>query len=143
MKTGVIIRSCAAAFAMCAIACALQTGVRAQSVGSLRGVVTDPSAAVVPNATVIATGTGVTRSVKSDTQGRYTLPNLPAGKYSVHADASGFVQFAQDVDVPATQATSLDIALQIAAEAQQVQVNETAGGQLSTDSSSNVSALVL
>ncbi|HTA47263.1 MAG TPA: TonB-dependent receptor [Bryobacteraceae bacterium] len=111
--------------------------------GSIRGVVTDPSAAVVPNATIVAAGGGVTRSVKSDNQGRYSVPNLPAGKYNVHADASGFVQFTQDIDVPATQATGLDIALQIATEAQQVQVNETSGGQLSTDSSSNVSALVL
>src|ERR1035438_8942068 len=117
---------------------------RAQNVGTIRGTVTDPSAAVVPNATVIATGNGVTRTVKSDGQGRYTLPNMPPGKYSLRADASGFVTFTKsDFDVPAGQASPLDIALQIAQEAQQVSVVEESTAALSTDSSSNVSALVL
>jgi len=116
----------------------------AQNIGSIRGTVTDPSAAVVPNATVVATGNGVTRSAKSDGQGRYTLPNMPAGKYNIRADASGFVTYSKsDVDVPAGQGNSLDIALQIAAEAQQVSVTDTAAAALSVDSSSNVSALVL
>jgi hypothetical protein len=116
----------------------------AQNVGTIRGTVTDPSAAVVPNATVIATGNGVTRTVKSDGQGRYTLPNMPPGKYSLRADASGFVTFTKsDFDVPAGQASPLDIALQIAQEAQQVSVVEESTAALSTDSSSNVSALVL
>ncbi|HEX6773310.1 MAG TPA: hypothetical protein VF126_14870, partial [Acidobacteriaceae bacterium] len=38
----------------------------AQTPGSLRGQVTDPSAAVVPNTTVQVTGAGVTRNAKTD-----------------------------------------------------------------------------
>src|SRR5580704_17496873 len=116
----------------------------AQNVGTIRGTVTDPSAAVVPGATVIATGNGVTRTVNSDGQGRYTLPNMPPGKYTIRADAQGFVTFIKSaLDVPAGQASSLDIALQIAAEAAQVSVNDQSAAALSLDSSSNVSALVL
>jgi hypothetical protein len=116
----------------------------AQNVGTLRGTVTDPSSAVIPNATVVATGNGVTRTGKSDGQGHYTLPNMPPGKYNIRADASGFVTYTKsDVDVPTGQASALDIALQIATETQQVSVNETSTAALSTDSSSNVSALVL
>lgn len=147
MKTElwVRIKTGAVAFAALAIACALQTEARAQNVGTIRGVVTDPSAAVIPNATVAATSaSGMARSVKTDNQGHYTFANVPPGKYNVRADANGFVPFIQqDVDVPATQAVSLDIALQIATETQQVSVSETAVNQLTTDSSSNVSALVL
>src|SRR5205823_11976423 len=55
---------------------------RAQALGTLRGQVTDPSAAVVTGVTVQATGNGVTRSAKTDAQGRYTLA-LPPGNYSV------------------------------------------------------------
>ena len=116
----------------------------AQNAGTIRGVVTDPSAAVIPGATVIAAGNGVTRSVKTDGQGRYTVPNIPAGKYTMRVEAKGFVPFVKaDLDVPATQATSLDAALQIATETQQVQVNDISAAHLSTDASSNVSALVL
>jgi hypothetical protein len=116
----------------------------AQNVGTIRGTVTDPSAAVVPGATVIATGNGVTRTAKSDGQGRYTLPNMPPGKYNLRADAKGFVTYTKsDFDVPTGQGSSLDIALQIEQEAQQVSVNDTSAAALSVDSSSNVSALVL
>jgi hypothetical protein len=116
----------------------------AQNVGTIRGTVTDPSAAVVPNAKVVATGNGVTRTVNSDGQGRYTLPNMPPGQYTIRADAKGFVTYVKpDVDVPAGQASSLDIALQIEAEAAQVSVQDQSAAALSLDSSSNVSALVL
>jgi len=116
----------------------------AQNVGTIRGTVSDPSAAVVPGTTVIATGSGVTRTVNSDGQGRYTLANMPPGKYTIRADAKGFVTFVKsDVDVPAGQASALDIALQIATESQQVSVNDQSAAALSVDASSNVSALVL
>ena len=122
----------------------LPAGLQAQTTGSIRGQVTDPSAALVPGATVVVTGTGVTRSVKSDGQGRYALPNIPAGKYSLRADAPGFVTFVQpEVSVSSGQASPLDIALQIAAEASQVSVVDQTQASLSTDASSNVGALVL
>jgi hypothetical protein len=110
----------------------------------MRGLVTDPSAAVIPGATVVATGNGVTRTAKSDGQGRYTLANLPVGKYAVRADAPGFVTFtAPSVDVATGQANAFDIALQIASETQQVQVTDQAANSLSVDASSNVGAIVL
>jgi hypothetical protein len=115
----------------------------AQAPGTIRGAVTDPSAAVVPGVSVQITGNGITRTAKSDGQGKYTIA-LPAGAYAVRADAKGFVTFSQaGVNVAAGQATALDISLQIAAEAQQVSVSDQATGQLSVDASSNVGALVL
>src|SRR5579871_4286817 len=115
----------------------------AQGAGTVRGSVTDPSAAVVPGATVQLTGNGVARSAKSDGQGKFTIA-LPPGKYSVRADAKGFVTFLQqELTVGSGQATSLDIALQIASEAQEVSVSDQAAGQVSVDPSSNVGALVM
>jgi hypothetical protein len=123
--------------------CLVSGSVWAQTTGTLRGTVTDPSAAVVQGSTLQITGNGVARSAKSDAQGKYTIA-LPAGTYAVRADANGFVTFtAATVNVATGQATALDIALQIASETQQVSVSDQAAGQLSVDSSSNVSALVL
>ena len=115
----------------------------AQGAGTLRGIVTDPSPSLVPNATVVVSGK-TSRTAKSDGQGRYTFANLPVGTYTLRADAPGFVTFIrQDVEVTAGQAISLNVALSIAAEAQQVQVADQGTGEVSVDSSSNVGALVL
>src|SRR5580658_4818093 len=124
MKVLMNMKLLATTLAALTLACVLQPEAKAQNVGTIRGTVTDPSAAVIPNATVVATGNGVTRSVKSDGQGKYTIANVPPGKYSVRADAAGFVPYiTPSLDVPAAQATPLDIALQIATEAQTVSVN--------------------
>jgi hypothetical protein len=121
---------------------ALQAGL-AQNAGTIRGSVTDPSAAVIQGVTVQFTGNGSTKSAKTDAQGRFTI-TLPPGAYGVRADAKGFVTFLQQgVAVSAGQVSPLDIALQIAAQAQEVQVSDQAAGQVSVDPSSNVGALVL
>jgi hypothetical protein len=117
--------------------------VRAQNAGSIRGSVTDTSAAVIPGATIQVTGGGSTRSVKSDGQGKFTV-TVPPGDYAVRADFKGFITFTQPkLTVSAGQVSPLDISLQIAAEAQEVQVSDQAAGQVSVDPSSNVGALVL
>lgn len=60
---------------------------------TLSGTVTDPSGALVPNATVTISENGVNgaaRVVQTDANGRYLAPNLPAGTYTVTVTASGF-----------------------------------------------------
>ncbi|MCU1330791.1 MAG: Cna protein B-type domain protein [Bryobacterales bacterium] len=117
--------------------------IHAQNAGTIRGSVTDPSASVVPGATVQILGSGFSRTAKSDGQGKFTM-TVPSGTYSVRADAKGFTTFtAQSVAVSNGQVTPLDIALQVAAEAVQVQVQEDAVGVVTTDPSQNVGALVL
>ncbi len=61
----------------------------------IRGTVTDPTGAVVPNATVIATNaaTGVKYPTKTNASGDYLFPQLPVGTYSVSATAAGFKTF--------------------------------------------------
>src|ERR1044071_9612505 len=68
-------------------------GAFAQSnTGSITGVVTDQNGAVVPNATVtvINQGTNEKRTVQSDGEGRYEVPGLPNGIYTVETTATGF-----------------------------------------------------
>jgi hypothetical protein len=56
------------------------------------GQVTDTSNAVVPGATVTITNreTGLERTAKTDTEGRFNFPQLRPGAYSVKVQAEGF-----------------------------------------------------
>jgi len=60
--------------------------------GTLSGVVRDQSQAVLPGSTVTIrnVGTGMTRKVAADEQGRYRVPQLPLGDYEVEAEMAGF-----------------------------------------------------
>ena len=59
---------------------------------TLSGLVTDPSGAAVPGASLSInnTATGETRTVITDAGGLYSAPNLLPGKYDVKASAAGF-----------------------------------------------------
>ena len=72
---------------------ALSAGLSAQDFrASLSGKVTDPSGAVVPNATVKALNrqTNVSKETKTSSEGFYTIPYLDPGQYDVEAVAPGF-----------------------------------------------------
>jgi hypothetical protein len=59
---------------------------------TLSGIVTDPTGALVPNATITIrnTDTGATRTVTSNSEGFYSAPNLLPGNYEVKISAKGF-----------------------------------------------------
>src|ERR1700683_3473586 len=58
---------------------------------SLKGVVTDPSGAAVPKATVTVSGPNNTVKVaETNDNGEYNIPGLPAGKYMIRIIATGF-----------------------------------------------------
>ncbi|WP_158788334.1 carboxypeptidase-like regulatory domain-containing protein [Granulicella sp. L46] len=67
---------------------------RAQTTGSgsIQGTVTDPSGAVIRNAsvTLVETSTQVTRTAKTSSGGDYAFPNINVGTYSVTITAPGF-----------------------------------------------------
>ncbi len=60
--------------------------------GSIRGRVTDPTGAAVPQAKITAANsdTGFTRAADSSEDGYFVLPNLPLGNYSVTVQKTGF-----------------------------------------------------
>jgi len=78
------------------LACLLFTGVAlAQGVGAsgdIKGTVTDPSGAVVANATVTATDVekGIRHTVTTDNNGAFHLSGLQPATYSVAASKTGF-----------------------------------------------------
>src|SRR5260370_16078397 len=73
------------------------SGANAQSTtdGAIGGTVTDPSGAVVPNATVSSRnlGTASSSSAVTDGSGRYVLAHLQPGLYSLGISGTGFAEF--------------------------------------------------
>jgi hypothetical protein len=139
-----IVRSFYLCFALSILALAPAMWAQATT-GVIRGTVSDPSGAVIPNATVsITTPDGHTlASATSDASGAYQTRALPAGTYIILANASGFApSSSKAVVVAAGQSKQFDIALQIQVEKQQVVVNEDTP-TVSVDPTSNANSLVI
>ena len=61
--------------------------------GTLHGVVTDPSGAAVPGASVIVSAGQKAQTVSTDESGAYTVAGLAPGHYRVLVHSAGFSQF--------------------------------------------------
>ncbi|MGB6979495.1 MAG: TonB-dependent receptor [Candidatus Acidiferrales bacterium] len=112
---------------------------RAQSGGnssSVSGTVTDPSGAVVPDATVEIQNpvSGFQRTATTDTAGSFTFPNVPFNPYHVTVVAPGFANFVEDVEVRSSVPVSVKFSLSIASANNSVTVQAEAGDLLETDS---------
>ncbi|MGB2714515.1 MAG: carboxypeptidase-like regulatory domain-containing protein [Vicinamibacterales bacterium] len=104
----------------------LSSPARAQSVsGTLLGTVTDSSGAVISKAkvTVINEGTGLTRTVEADSNGDFSVPSIPTGRYTVTAEMSGFKTLAlSNVEVGVDQRVRIDLKLEVGAMTESVTV---------------------
>jgi Carboxypeptidase regulatory-like domain len=99
-----------------------------QTFGEITGVVTDPSGAVVANATVTVTNpaTNFTRKVTTNASGNYSFPALLPGLYNIRAEVEGFRAEARTgVTLEVQQTARIDFQLQVGAVAETVEV---AGG---------------
>jgi hypothetical protein len=94
--------------------------------GTLRGRITDPSGAVIPNATVAATtANGKSVTAVTNSQGIYEFKGLAPGDYTVTATARAFAVAQEEaVKVTAGQVQEFDIALSIAVKQENVEVQE-------------------
>jgi hypothetical protein len=93
--------------------------------GSISGVVTDPSGAVIAGVSVVATNTqtGVKTTVTTDTKGFYSLPALAIGTYDLQVTQIGFKSHTQTgLVIDANSALRVDAALQVGAINEKVEV---------------------
>ncbi len=113
--------------------------------GTLRGRVTDPSGAVVPQAKVTATGaSGKSASAQTNQRGGFEFRGLTPGSYNVTIDAKGFAEDTEaEVQVTPGQTQDLDIKLQIQVEQQHVEVQEEAPTVNVSPSESSAGTIVL
>ncbi|MBS1801784.1 MAG: TonB-dependent receptor [Acidobacteria bacterium] len=102
---------------------------------TIRGTVTDPSSAVIPNATVTISNTvsGLNRTVQSDATGQFEVGNLPFNTYNVTASAPGFAALKQNVTVRSVVALSLNLVLHVEAAASTVTVEANSSDAIETD----------
>jgi len=110
----------------------------AQSAGnstSVTGTVTDPSGAVVPNATVEIRNpvSGFSRSTSTDASGKFSIPNVPFNPYHVSVSGQGFAAYSQDIDVRSVVPVSLSIALKVGSSTESVTVEANGGDLVEND----------
>src|ERR1700719_105147 len=96
---------------------------------SISGTVTDATGAVVVGATVAATNvdTGVATTQTTNGQGFYSFQALPLGKYTLDVQQTGFKGYRQTgLVVDVNSALVVDVALQVGAAAEKVEVSSAA-----------------
>jgi hypothetical protein len=105
--------------------------------GSLVGTITDQSDAVVPKAEITATNgaTNQTYHAVTDDQGRYSIPDVLPGKYTVKVSATGFRTLVQnDLNISINAVNRADLKLAVGQVSEQVTV-EGQALMLQTDKS--------
>lgn len=108
-------------------------------IGTLQGVVRDPTGALVPDAKVTVTQpvTGYRQTVQTDAQGSFKLVNVPFNTYKVRVEAPGFQSAEQSVDLESTIPVNVDLALSLEQASVSVTVSTDAGAMLETDRTSS------
>jgi hypothetical protein len=87
---------------------------QASYTAQVRGIVTDQSGAVVQHATVTVTnvGTNISKTVKTDDAGLYTVTGLRPATYSIKVEATNFqIEERNNVVLQVTQQTTIDFTL--------------------------------
>src|SRR5918911_820192 len=84
-------------------------------IGSVQGVVKDPTGALVPNAkvTVVQPVTGYKQTTTTDAQGTFKLVNVPFNTYKVQAEAAGFQLAEQSIDLESTVPVNVELSLSV------------------------------
>src|SRR6266853_6268175 len=100
----------------------------AQATATLNGVVRDPSAAVIPQATVTLhnTDTGTERESLTNDSGLYVFVSVPPGEYVLKVAKDGFAAATQGLHVLVNQASTQDFTLRVGSTQQSVTVEASA-----------------
>jgi hypothetical protein len=114
----------------------------AQAPSQLSGIITDPSGAAIPGATVELRGPIGERTARTNNQGRYEFSALESGQYSVRVSAKGFAA-KQTKKLRISGVGRLDVQLAIKDAKEVINVEDQRPGGVSTEPGANGSAVVL
>src|SRR6266851_6782472 len=115
----------------------------AQVTASITGTVRDASGAVMPGATVTVkhTESGLVRATETDSNGNYTVPSLPVGRYEVSTEKTGFKQAVRrGINLVVAQQAVVNLTLEVGNVVEKVTV--TAEASLVNTTLSSTSGLV-
>jgi hypothetical protein len=101
----------------------------AQATGTMTGRVVDQAGAVMPGTTITATNvaTGLVRDTVTNTEGLFSLPALPPGRYEIRAELPGFTPHVKENVELLTGATiSVPFEMEIAAVRESLEVRASA-----------------
>jgi hypothetical protein len=94
--------------------------------GSIQGTVSDATGAVLPNAAVTITeiGTQAVHTVKSDSGGIYSFPNISIGTYTLSVTAEGFQTYVQsNIVLEVGSSISVNLKMSVGSTTEKVEVH--------------------
>ncbi|MFY9853883.1 MAG: TonB-dependent receptor, partial [Terracidiphilus sp.] len=102
--------------------------------GTVRGTVTDPTGAVVPNAAVhiVNEVSGLDRTATTDATGQFVFANIPFNPYRMTVLANGFAPMSKSFEIRSVVGSNLSLVLQVAGSSQTVVV-QSSGDLVETD----------
>jgi hypothetical protein len=110
-----------------------------ETTGTLTGRVVDAQGLAIPGANVTITGGQGVKAAACDAQGRFSVPFLTPGTYTVRAEAKGFTPAEQkNVVVSIGKPVDLSLALEVGAVTEAVTVS--AGGDVISATSTTIGA---
>jgi hypothetical protein len=114
---------------------AVSVGAQTSTTGDIAGVVTDPTAAVVPGAPIRLKNvdTGSSTSTTTNAQGSYTFSLLQPGHYSVSANVAGFQKVLKTVTVTLGTSITVNLQLSLSSQVESVDVTDAVTGVQTED----------
>ncbi len=108
------------ALALAAVSACAQAG----GAGTVSGTVTDPSGAVIPNATVrLSNGvSGFSRTTTTNATGEFSFTAVPFNPYQIDVSAKGFAPLSQSTTIRSAVGTYLKLVMHVGAATQSVTV---------------------
>ena len=103
---------------------ALSAPAQSGNAGTVRGTLSDPSGAVVPNVVIhlVNDVSGLDQTATTDAQGQFVFSNVPFNPYRISASAAGFAPLSQNVEIRSSVGTNVKLTLKVTGGSQTVTV---------------------
>jgi hypothetical protein len=122
-------------------------GINAQSIfGTFTGLVTDPTQAVLPNASIrlVDQGSGSKRDTKTNSDGYFTLASVPPGTYELDVEAKGFELYKQtNIALGGGEKRNINVTMKVGSTSETVEVTGSADALAPVDSGEKSSTLTI